>query len=237
MSMGRRGPKNVIRPVVQYTMDGEFVARYESLSDAARAINLSVQNVAAATKSRTVSAGGYIWAYDDEEALLKVKINDLALDLCYQERYSLEVQNTYELQLLYARFRRQKTWKLTPRLLKDGSIRVTFERNRKDKLTGIISEPPKSKKPKWWICYEVNMRYKYALDFGRGDTEEEAIKDFHQSRIDSDLTHTVIYIDQDYEKVRDYLLRKGGRNGKGSVQRLYEAANLLPQQMPRISGI
>lgn len=68
-------------------------------------------------------------------------------------------------------------------------------------------------KPKWWICYKVDLGYRYAIDFGRGDTPKEAIKSFKRSRglSISNLKHEVVYIDRDYYKVLSYLLSYGGR--------------------------
>lgn len=227
-------------PVLQYTMDGEFVGEYPSLRQASLSVGTSCSSIKQALTNMSSHSQGYIWAHTHEDAMAKVKVKKLIQSFSKiakkKKRITIDLENTNELKLFILRLSRWQSWKPKTRLLKDGTIRVTLTKGKPERRQQQ-DLPERPNKPKWHLVYEVNLKYKYAMDFGYGDTEEEAIKDFYQSRIDSDLTHTVIYIDQDYEKVRDYLLRKGGRNGKGSVQRLYEAANLLPQQMPRISGI
>jgi group I intron endonuclease len=51
------------RPVLQYTMDGEFVAEYMSLYDAARATGGIATNISETCKGRYNSCVGFIWKF------------------------------------------------------------------------------------------------------------------------------------------------------------------------------
>lgn len=49
------------KEVNQYTMQGDLVKTWFSLSDAARSLNLSVSNICNCCKGRIKSTGGYTW--------------------------------------------------------------------------------------------------------------------------------------------------------------------------------
>ena len=51
------------RSVYQYTMDGEFVAEYDSIRAAARALHVSNQLISATLTGKGKSAGGFLWRY------------------------------------------------------------------------------------------------------------------------------------------------------------------------------
>lgn len=196
-------------PVEQYTKSGEFIAAYPSISAAARATGLQTASIRTALHNQYYSCGGYVWAHNAEDARIKIKINDL-LKIADNQGTTFTLNNIYELEVLQARIRRRKATKMKTRLLDDGRIWVHLSKGPKE-MKRLPAER-KSNKPKWWLCYQVNgLDYRYALDFGRGDTPKEAIEDFKKSRCLSDLRHEVIYIDKDYYKVLGYLLRNGGQ--------------------------
>ena len=59
-------PKDAEKPVSQYTVAGEFVKSYNSLADAARAVNLaSADNITRVIRKKMKVAKGYVWAYAD----------------------------------------------------------------------------------------------------------------------------------------------------------------------------
>jgi len=60
-----RGAKNAPRKVFQYTLDGQFVAEYESIKNAR--IALGPYNISMALDKEDRSAGGYIWRSKREE--------------------------------------------------------------------------------------------------------------------------------------------------------------------------
>lgn len=51
------------RAVIQFTKDGEFVAKYESLNEAARRTCINCGSISMACNRHYKSAGGYKWAY------------------------------------------------------------------------------------------------------------------------------------------------------------------------------
>lgn len=65
--LGKRQPKLFV-PITQYTLSGEFVANYECINDATRAmkiLNTSIQNC---LTGRSKSAGGFKWTYQNSAA-------------------------------------------------------------------------------------------------------------------------------------------------------------------------
>lgn len=54
---------SVIKPVVQYNRTGQVIALYDSLTQASRAVGISVQYIAACCKRKYPHAGGFIWRY------------------------------------------------------------------------------------------------------------------------------------------------------------------------------
>jgi len=201
-------------PVEQYTKSGEFIAAYPSIAAAARATGLKSTRIRDALQNQYYSFGGYVWAHNAEDARIKIKINDL-LKIADNQGTTFTLNNIYELEVLQARIKRHKATRMRTRLLDDGRIWVHLSKDPKK----IKRLPPerKSNKPKWWLCYQVNgLDYRYAIDFGRGDTPKEAIKSFKRSRGLSNLKHEVVYIDRDYYKVLSYLFSHGGQTPKGA---------------------
>jgi NUMOD4 motif len=64
--------------VSQYTVDGEFVATYDSLADAAKAVGLkSMTTISHVLHGRRETSAGFVWRYADT---VKVQNVDLMLD-------------------------------------------------------------------------------------------------------------------------------------------------------------
>lgn len=57
------------KPVFQYTLDGEFVKEFRSISEAARLTNNYHENISSCANKRTSSCGGYVWSFDKVENL------------------------------------------------------------------------------------------------------------------------------------------------------------------------
>lgn len=54
-------------PVSQYTLDGKFVREWESISEAARGMNIRECSISAAIHGRSRSSCGYIWKQKDDD--------------------------------------------------------------------------------------------------------------------------------------------------------------------------
>lgn len=59
---------NIKRPVIQLTLDGQYVAEYPSITDAAKTINKGTTLIGSVLQHNSVhkSAGGFNWIYKDE---------------------------------------------------------------------------------------------------------------------------------------------------------------------------
>lgn len=56
----------VKKRIYQFSTDNDFIALYDSLSDASRATGVSVQNISNMAQGRYKTAGGYVWQYVNE---------------------------------------------------------------------------------------------------------------------------------------------------------------------------
>ena len=51
------------KPVIQYTKEGEFVAKYHSMNDASRQTDINWGDIGKCCKGKQHTAGGYKWEY------------------------------------------------------------------------------------------------------------------------------------------------------------------------------
>lgn len=58
-----RGRKNEKRPVIQYSLSGEFVAEYPSIYNASIQMNCSPTGIFSVCNGHTISQSGYMWRY------------------------------------------------------------------------------------------------------------------------------------------------------------------------------
>lgn len=67
----RRGRENarkkMNKPVLQYDKHGNFIKRYNSITEAANEIKTAHANISGALNRKQKTAGGYQWTYDGEE--------------------------------------------------------------------------------------------------------------------------------------------------------------------------
>lgn len=54
------------KAVIQFSKDGEYMAEYKSIKEAAETVGISRTHLVSALKGRSKSAAGYIWRYKDE---------------------------------------------------------------------------------------------------------------------------------------------------------------------------
>lgn len=54
-----------VRPVIQFTLEGEKVTEYKCMREAARITNIHSQNICKACKGQARTAGGFKWSYKD----------------------------------------------------------------------------------------------------------------------------------------------------------------------------
>lgn len=62
--IGRENGKAVCRPVEQYSLAGEFIARYNSAKEAIRKLNLSNAHISDCCKGKRKSSNGFMWKYE-----------------------------------------------------------------------------------------------------------------------------------------------------------------------------
>lgn len=59
----KKANESTKKPVLQYSKDGEFIAEYESVSDASRQTGIVIPNISACCNGKLKSAGGYVWRF------------------------------------------------------------------------------------------------------------------------------------------------------------------------------
>lgn len=57
--------KKTTRSISQFTLDGDFVRSWDSMTEAANSIGATVQNIHSACSGRVKTSYGYIWRYND----------------------------------------------------------------------------------------------------------------------------------------------------------------------------
>jgi len=67
-----KSQKNSI-PILQYDLNGIFIKRWDSLTQAKNTLN--IHNINSVLRGRKNQAGGYVWRYDIGEIPLKIKVN------------------------------------------------------------------------------------------------------------------------------------------------------------------
>lgn len=55
--------KKCSKPIIQYTLDGVFVAEYESIMEAERQTGIKNTNISSCCKNKRNKAGEYVWRY------------------------------------------------------------------------------------------------------------------------------------------------------------------------------
>jgi hypothetical protein len=58
------------RAVIQMDLDGNEIAKYEKMNDAAKATGINVGNIGNVCQGRSKTAGGYRWRYADKKDLI-----------------------------------------------------------------------------------------------------------------------------------------------------------------------
>ncbi len=61
--------------VVQYSLHGEYIASFDSVNKAAKAVNGRQPNITACCKGKQKKAYGYIWRYKDDDSIPVNKLN------------------------------------------------------------------------------------------------------------------------------------------------------------------
>lgn len=68
VNYGKRNEKDAehkIKPIEQYTVNGEFVYEYKGSRDAERKTGISQSNICKCCKGKVKTAGGYVWKYKE----------------------------------------------------------------------------------------------------------------------------------------------------------------------------
>jgi hypothetical protein len=63
--------KVLSKPVLQFTLDGEFLGEYSSVKEASQKTGMIKQNISSNLRGKYKSAGGFIWKYKDPSLLLQ----------------------------------------------------------------------------------------------------------------------------------------------------------------------
>lgn len=60
------GEQGNVKPVNQYSKDGKFIRRYNSIAEASAEVGKMVAQISSCCYKRCLSCGGYLWAFDNE---------------------------------------------------------------------------------------------------------------------------------------------------------------------------
>ena len=62
----KKGSQSCKVEILQLSKDKKFIKKWESLSDASRALNINIGNISKCLKGKTQSCGGFIWEYKNQ---------------------------------------------------------------------------------------------------------------------------------------------------------------------------
>lgn len=66
-----------VRPVIQFTTDGDFIKKWRSITEASR--NCSYKNIQSCCAGKRKTANGYMWGYTDDYERIPFKVFDLEI--------------------------------------------------------------------------------------------------------------------------------------------------------------
>lgn len=62
----RKGKTPCIKPVLQYTKEGEFIKRWASIKEAGLTLGVNQEGIGRCCRGKYKTAGGYVWRYEKE---------------------------------------------------------------------------------------------------------------------------------------------------------------------------
>lgn len=60
-----RARKSIVKRVIQYSPDGIFVAKWESITQASETLHIYTSSITECCKGKRKTAGGYVWKYGE----------------------------------------------------------------------------------------------------------------------------------------------------------------------------
>lgn len=69
-----RAVKQSMKPVLQYTLEGDFVQEWESIRAAARGMKLAKSSIYTSLNTNHQTAGGFVWRFKKKTEPIKIKI-------------------------------------------------------------------------------------------------------------------------------------------------------------------
>ena len=61
--LGYEMNKNQMKPILQFSQDGDFIAKHDGVSEAARDVGVLASHICCCLKGRRKTCGGYQWKY------------------------------------------------------------------------------------------------------------------------------------------------------------------------------
>jgi hypothetical protein len=89
------------KAVLQYSKDGEFLAEYESMSEASRQTGIGIQEISFACSGKLFSAGGYFWCDRDNSGKIKLDVERYREDLEKVLQFDLQGNLLHEYKNIY----------------------------------------------------------------------------------------------------------------------------------------
>lgn len=77
---------SLMKSIVQFDINGNFINRYKSVQDAALKTGLNSSHISSVARGNRKTSGGYIWEYDNEDSYSKLKITEQEMQNGYAHR-------------------------------------------------------------------------------------------------------------------------------------------------------
>jgi hypothetical protein len=63
IEMKENGRRASIKPILQFSLDGQFIKEWESITEAAKTLKIQISNISHTASGRLRMTGGFIWRY------------------------------------------------------------------------------------------------------------------------------------------------------------------------------
>lgn len=71
--------KSHLKPILQFSKDGEFIRRWESGTQVKRELGFNQSNITKCLKGKKKTCGGYVWGYEKDYKRIQFKVFDLVI--------------------------------------------------------------------------------------------------------------------------------------------------------------
>lgn len=169
-----------MKSILQYTIEGEFVSEYQSMSEASRLTNTTINSISECCLGKRKTAGGFIWKYKEQKYPKRTEEEKLAYQRAYYAKNKERINK--RLREEYAKKNADKPKKVA--MTKEERLERAKEKYR---IKHNVVEKYENK----MVCNAYNKRYKgFKFSYSKGILSFEVKLPFRIQIEKYDAKHT-----------------------------------------------